>query len=342
MQKQPEEKTSRSKAVVAIKILLMVLILPVVIPGFLMGWSMGAQSWMERLGYAKPTYSEYTITCSVSDDLNNEEKEPCASIAEHYGHIPVQDCKQQDLIIDDGDGSRNGKVRWSVCWGIDCRETLESGFTPQQENTGLSDVIAVGVVALVLALFIVLPIILTIRLVLAIFSDKIRMGIRARPFLHIMGFVFFLVLIFPVLFIERIQMPADADVTDHFYKHRSEFSKLAEMLSEDQQIQYLSQSLVSRCGPLEDERYSQYKDLIDQTALLGVRSNSGQPRHITFLRKDCYANAKFVKGYVYMNSEPQIIHVSLDSDYRDLPPGSRMYKKIEKNWYIFLEHQSDG
>jgi hypothetical protein len=304
MQKQTEEKTSRSKAGVAIKILLMVLILPIVIPGFLLSWSMGAQSWMERLGYAKPTYSEYAL-CEGCGDIGYDEKKRCVLIGECYGRIRAQDCKQQDLMLDGGDGPHKGKVRWSVCWGIDCGENWETGVTPQQKNSGLTDVIAFCFVALLLILFIVLPTVLVIRLVLGIFSSKIRMGIRARPFLHILGAIFFTILIFPFLFIERIQMPADADVTDHFYKHKSEFAELAEMLSEDSQIQYISESLVLTCGSPDTERFNLYQDLMNQTELFGLRSNSGPPRQISFLRRDCYPNAKFVKGYVYSNSEPQ-------------------------------------
>ena len=342
MQKQPDQKPNHSAAGIAVKILLMVLFLPMVIPGFLIGWSMGVQSWMERLGYAKPTYSEYTITCSVSDDVENDEKKPCASIPEYYGHIPVQDCRQQDLIIDGGDGPRKGKGRWSVCWGIDCRETLESSLTPPRENSIISDILAFSVALLLFILFIVLPTVLTIRLFLAIFSAKIRKGIKARPFLHILGAIFSTLLIFPFLYIERIQIPADAEVTHHFYKNQSKFLKLVEMLSEDQQIHYISPSLVLRCGPLEVERYRQYTDLVNQTALLGLRSHWDRAREIAFLRKDCYANANFIKGYVFMNSEPHHTVASLDDGFKELPAGSRLYKKIEKNWYIYLEHQSDG
>ncbi len=43
-----------------------------------------------------------------------------------------------------------------------------------------------------------------------------------------------------------------------------------------------------------------------------------------------------------MNSDPHDLVASLDSGLRDLRPGSRQYKKIEENWYIYLEHQSDG
>jgi len=341
MQKQPEQKPNYSAAGVAIKILLMVLILPMLIPGFILGWSMGAQSWMERLGYAKPTYSRDAV-CVASDDVSDYKKKLDSSTVCYYGRIPVQDCKEEDFLIDGGDGARKGKVRWYVCWGIDCSETWESSFIEKSQNIGPSDVIAFGFAALCLILFIVLPVVLAIRLVLAIFSAKIRMRIKARPFLHILGAIFFTLLIFPFLFIEWIQMPADADVIEHFHENKSEFSKLAEMMRLDQQIQYISESQFTPCESLEFERFSLYKDLMNQTALFGLRSHLGQPHHITFLRKDGYANAKFIKGYVYMNSEPQTIVRSLDSGFRHLPPGSRMHKKIEQNWYIYLEHQSDG
>ncbi len=341
MQKPPDQKSKNSSAGIAIKILLMVLILSVVIPGYLMGWSMGAQSIMERLGYAKPTYSEYAL-CEGCGDFSNAENKPCELIGDCYGRISAQDCRQQDLIIDGGDGPRRGNVKWSMCWGIDCGENWESNAPAQPQNTILDDVIGFVLVALILILFIVLPVVLTVRLVLGIFSSKIRMGIKARPFLHILGAIFFTLLFFPFLFIGWIQIPADTDAIEHFYNYRSEFTQLAEMLQAEKHIQYISENLVLTCGSSEMEKYNRYQDLINQTALLGLRSETGQPRQITFLRKDGYANAKFVKGYAFVNFEPYDIVASLDDVYKDLPPGSRLYKKIEKNWYIYLEHQSDG
>lgn len=340
MQKPPDQKSKKSSAGIAIKILLMVLILPVVIPGYLLGWSMGVQSWMERLGYAIPTYSRNAV-CVVSEDVSDYKKELTSSTVGYYGRIPVQDCKEEDLLIDGGDGPDKGKVRWYICWGIDCDETWESSFIETPQNIGPSDVIAFGFAAILLILFIILPVVLTIRLVLGIFSAKFRMGIKARPFLHILGAIFFTLLIFPFFFIEWIQIPADADLIEHFYTHRSKFMQLAEMLRADQQIQYISENQYAPCESLEFERYSLYKDLMNQTQLFGLHSHSGQPRYITFLRKDCYPNAKYVKGHVYLNSEPRALVTSLNDRYRDLPPGSRRYKKIEKNWYIYLEHQSD-
>ena len=340
MPKRTEEKTSRLKAGVGIKILLMVLILPVVIPGYILGWSMGAQSLMERLGYAQPTYSEYAL-CAGCGDFSDDENKPCELIGDCYGRISAQDCKQQDLIIDGGDGPQKGKVTWTMCWGIDCGENWESGAPAQPQNTIVSDVLAFGVAAFILILFLVLPVVLAIRLVLGIFSAKIRLGIKARPFLHILGAIFFALLIFPFLSIGWIQIPADVDVIEHFYNYRSEFTQLAEMLHADPQIRYISEYLVLTCGSPEMEKFNRYRDLIKQTALFGLRSDAGPPPYITFLRKDGYANAKFVKGYVYMNAEPHGLVVSLDDGYNDLPPESRLYKKIEKNWYIYLEQQSD-
>lgn len=341
MQKQPDQKSKYSSSGIAIKILLMVLILPVVIPGYLLGWSMGAQSWMERLGLAEPTYSEYAL-CSGCGDLSYDENKPCKLIGDCYGRIPAQDCKQQDLMHDGGDGPDKGEVRWSMCWGIDCGENWESDVSAQPQNTILSDVLAFVFAAIVSTVFFILPVVLASRLVLGIFSAKIRMGIKARPFLHILGAIFFILLIFPFLFIGWIQVPADADVIEHFYIHRSEFTQLLEMLRADPQIRYISEDLVLTCGSPEMEQFNHYQELINQTALFGVRSDSRQPRHMTFLRKDGYATAKFIKGYVYMHSEPHGLVVSLDDGYKDLPPGSRLYKKIEENWYIYLEHQSDG
>jgi hypothetical protein len=131
--------------------------------------------------------------------------------------------------------------------------------------------------------------------------------------------------------IEWIQIPPDADVIEHFYQHRSEFTQLAEMMRADQQIQYISESQFTPCESLEFGRFSLHKNLMNQTKGFGLRSDADQPHQINFLRKDGYANAKFVKGYVYMNSEPHDIVASLDGGYRDLPAGARLYKKIEKD-----------
>jgi hypothetical protein len=341
MQKQSDQKPTYSAASIAVKILLMLLILPVVIPGYLLGWSMGAQSWMERLGFAEPTYSKYAL-CNGCGDVSADENQLCELIGECYGRIPSQDCKQQDLLIDGGDGRHKGKVTWSMCWGIDCDENWETGAPAQPQNTILSDVFFFVLVAIVTILIFVLPIALTIRLALGIFSAKIRIGIKAHPFLHILGAIFFTLLIIPFMFIGWIQIPADADVIENFYNNRSEFKQLAEMLLEDSHVRYISENLVLTCGSPEMEKFNRYQGLINQTALFGLRSDAGQSRKITFLRKDGYANAKFVKGYVYMNSDPSDMVASLDGGYRDLPAGSRLYKKIEENWYIYLEHQSNG
>ena len=61
--------------------------------------------------------------------------------------------------------------------------------------------------------------------------------------------------------IEWIQIPADADVIENFYQHRSEFTQLAEMMRADQQIQYISESQFTPCESLEFERFSRYKNL---------------------------------------------------------------------------------
>ena len=131
-------------------------------------------------------------------------------------------------------------------------------------------------------------------------------------------------------------------ILENFYNNRYEFKQLAEMLLEDSHVRHISENLVLTCGSPEMEKFNRYQELINQTALFGLRSNFGPSQQITFLRQDGYANAKFVKGYVYTNSVPQDMVASLDDNYRNLPPGSRLYKKIEKNWYIYLEHQSDG
>jgi len=206
MQKQSEEKTNYSAAAISIKILLLVLILPPVFPGLLIGWGMAAQSLMERMGYAEPTYSKDAV-CVVVDDASIYERKLSSSKVKCNSRISIQDCEEEDQMIDGGDGPHKGKVRWYICWGIDCDEAWEYAFMPKQKNTGVSDLIEFGFAACFIALFIFLPFGLTIQLTLGIFSSKIRKRIKARPFLHILGFILFLIIIYPFLFIERIQNP---------------------------------------------------------------------------------------------------------------------------------------
>jgi hypothetical protein len=196
---QPEEetlkqppKTSKSILLLPIKLLFLLAFIVFILPGFLLGWSMIVQSLLEARGYAEPTYSRDAV-CVAVEDTNLYEKALSPSSVSYYGRIPIQDCEQMDRDIDSDDGPDKGKVRWYVCYGIDCHEGWEYAFTKQR---GGKHPAATGVVVM-FALFILVPLGFAVQAVRGIFSAEIRKKFRAKPFLHIWWFLLSLVIIFP-------------------------------------------------------------------------------------------------------------------------------------------------
>jgi len=196
---KPEEETlnqpsqaSRSTLLLPIKILLLIVFILFFLPGFLLGWSMVVQSLLETRGYAEPTYSRYAV-CVAVEDTSLYEKVLSPSDVEYHGRILIQDCEQIDKDIDGGDGPDKGKVRWYVCYGIDCHEGWEYSFTKQRGSTHPA---SAGAVVL-FALFILPPLGFAVQAVRGIFSAEIRRKFRAKPFLHIGWFLLSLAIIFP-------------------------------------------------------------------------------------------------------------------------------------------------
>ena len=161
------------------------------LPGFLLGWSMVVQSLLERSGYANPTYSRYAV-CVAVNDISLYEKVLSPSDVYH-GRILIQDCEQRDKDIDGGDGPDEGKVRWYVCYGIDCHEGWEHSFTKQRGSM----LTATEGAVVIFALFLLVPLGFAVQAVRGIFSPEIRKKIRAKPFLHIGWFLLSLVIIYP-------------------------------------------------------------------------------------------------------------------------------------------------
>jgi hypothetical protein len=191
IQSQPA-KISKSILLLPVKILLLLVFIVFILPGFLLGWSMVVQSLLEARGYAEPTYSRYAVCVSVEDTSLYEKVLSPTEVAYH-GRILLQDCEQMDKNIDGGDGPDKGKVRWYLCYGIDCHEGWEYAFTSQRGGTHPA---AKGAVVIV-ALFMLVPLGFAVQAVRGIFSSKIRKKIRAQPFLHLVWFILSLTIISP-------------------------------------------------------------------------------------------------------------------------------------------------
>jgi TRAP-type mannitol/chloroaromatic compound transport system permease small subunit len=190
----PSSTTSKRIWLLPIKILLLLGFILFFLPGFLLGWSMVVQSLLEMKGYAEPTYSRYAV-CVAVDNTSLYQKALSPSDVEYYGRILIQDCEQIDKDIDGGDGPSEGKVRWYLCYGIDCHEGWEYSFTKQR---GSSHPATTGAVV-IFALLILVPLGFAVQAVRGIFSSEIRKKVRAKPFLHIGWFLLSLAIIFPFL-----------------------------------------------------------------------------------------------------------------------------------------------
>lgn len=189
----PSSTTSKRIWLLPIKILLLLGFILLFLPGFLLGWSMVVQSVLEMRGYVEPTYSRYAVCVAVNDISLYEKVLSPPDV--YHGRILIQDCEQIDKDVDDGDGPDKGKVRWYLCYGIDCHEGWEYSFTGQRPSRHPA---ATGA-AVMFALFILLPLGFAVRAVRGIFSPEIRKKFRAKPFLHIGWFLFSLAIIFPFL-----------------------------------------------------------------------------------------------------------------------------------------------
>jgi hypothetical protein len=188
---QPSQ-TSKSILPLPFKIIFLLCFILFLLPGFLLGWSMVVQSVLEMRGYVEPTYSRYAV-CVAVNDIGLYEKVLSPSDVGYYGRILIQDCEQIDKDVDGGDGPDKGKVRWYLCYGIDCHEGWEYSFTRQRPSRHPA---ATGAVVM-FALFILVPLGFAVRAVRGIFSSKIRKKIKAKPFLHIGWFLISLAIIFP-------------------------------------------------------------------------------------------------------------------------------------------------
>ena len=187
----PWFKTSKSIFPLPVRILLLLGFILFLLPGFLLGWSMVVQSVLEMRGYVEPSYSRYAV-CVAVNDISSYEKVLSPSDV-YCGRILVQDCEQRDKDVDGGDGPDKGKVRWYLCFGIDCHEGWEYSFTGQRPSR--HPVVIGGTV--MFALFGLVPLGFAVRALRGIFSSRIREKIRAKPLLHIGWFLLSLAIAYP-------------------------------------------------------------------------------------------------------------------------------------------------
>ena len=194
--------------------------------------------------------------------------------------------------------------------------------------------------ALSILLIIALILGFVVRVFGGVFSAKIRQKIKAHPFLHLLWFLLCLAIISP--FFSSCQPQADVDMIKHFHEHKAEFLSLLGMLKENPELESISDSgKISPEGVIDNKRVYQYRTVMDRADLRSISAFGGWSGGIKFRLEGEGYSLRFDKGYTYSAEEPQPIKDSLDHSYDDVPPYSSVYRKIEGNWYIFLENRSD-
>jgi hypothetical protein len=208
-----------------------------------------------------------------------------------------------------------------------------------KENMNAFDVVFILLIALILLVLLGF----TVRVVGGVFSTKIRKKIRTHPFLHFLWFLLcmgIIYLVIPVNF--PWQPPKDAKMVDHFHTYKSELKILVTMLREDDKIKYLTDSFIEPEGIVEEKRWDQYRNLMASIGVGSIYIYRDFPPEIKF----CLFNGGgplggFSKGYAYSTREPGPIKDNLDRSRSDLPPYSSFFKKVQGDWYIYIERHTD-
>ena len=205
-------------------------------------------------------------------------------------------------------------------------------------NFGDTAATALAVLSILLIVAVILGFV--VRVFAGVFSAKTRQKIKAHPFLHLLWFILFLAII--SLFYSSCQPQADVDMIKHFHEHKAEFTSLLEMLRENPELKFIYDSgEISPKGVIDHKRVYQYRTLMERADLRSISGYRGWPWGTRFcLEREGYIFA-FDKGYTYSAEEPEPIKDSLDDALDDLTPYASVYRKIEGNWYIYLQNVSD-
>lgn len=213
-----------------------------------------------------------------------------------------------------------------------------------KENMNAFDVVFTLLIALILLVLLGF----TVRVVGGVFSPKIRKKIRTHPFLHFLWFLLcmgIICLVIPVNFLW--QPPEDAEMVGRFQTYKSELTNLVTMLREDDKIKYLTDSFIEPEGIVEEKRLDQYRNLMASIGVGSIYIYRDYPPEIRIPEiKFRLINSggplrRFSKGYAYSTREPGSIKDNLDRSRNDLPPYSSFFKKVQGDWYIYIESHTD-
>jgi len=145
-------------------------------------------------------------------------------------------------------------------------------------------------------------------------------------------------------------MPKDPELIANFHRDKEDLSRLVEMLREDASLRSVSISYPpSPEKAIDEPRLRDYRNLMSRTRIGSIFASRGKggaalPKDQTVKFSSEYGlSLSQSKGYFYSEVEPRPLRESLDLTENDarVPPYQSHYKRIDGNWYLYLESLSD-
>ena len=120
-------------------------------------------------------------------------------------------------------------------------------------------------------------------------------------------------------------------------------------LPKDQTVKFSSEYGLSPEKAIDEPRLRDYRNLMSRTRIGSIFASRGKggaalPKDQTVKFSSEYGlSLSQSKGYFYSEVEPRPLRESLDLTENDarVPPYQSHYKRIDGNWYLYLESLSD-
>lgn len=125
----------------------------------------------------------------------------------------------------------------------------------------------------------------------------------------------------------------DDVLIENFEKNRDSFEKLVVMFNEDKNMSVIDDTWIRPENGISHKRWEEYKRLVQKLELdAGIHRCYGKECIEFISTSQGLPSAGTAKGYVYKPQNPKSI------DRRN--ENGIMYKKINKDWYVFFEWDS--
>ena len=156
-----------------------------------------------------------------------------------------------------------------------------------------------------------------------------------------------------VIFLTHSPLISDKELTENFYKHKSNFERIVKMANEDSNVISVHKDYVSLTGyntwendsqeGFSTKRLNEYNELFKQLGspfIFCVSKNSDiieiSPASVASAKEDENGVSLVIsKGYAYSLKEPSPLVKSLDE--MGFKTKGTYYKKISENWYLYFE-----